>query len=789
MACSVLPYEGKEPYIFVSYSHSDASRVLPILEVLEKRGFRIWFDKGIELGTEWSESIAEHLSACTVCMAFISNSSVQSVNCRQEIGYAIKQKKGVLSVFLENTDLSMGLDMQLSAYQQIHTNQYSDKNRFYARLEGTPVLQPCRRKEEAGESVGARSAARKRKRAAWIAAAAVVILALVGAGLWVWLGESDEKAPAETPLPPYHVILTADEDCPVKDFNSAVNILRGRLDTFADGAAYEMAVEGDQIELRLPRELFGDLELSQALKCYFSRSIELFAFNLNDNAQRIALSREDLARVSLKSGAIEGMDAEALGIAQQSYPYIEIELTDECAGRIREEIESWGEDLSFAQDMQMSSWYYYYTYPTGDGKTFRILDTDFSGRYAEVLVYNLTHDSYAYSFYYTILLDDVQWEDAGASSAGQNQCAGDEFTEASATVAFLSSKGALSGGEMLDSLAVFKARLDVLGQPYAIGQREGDNDMIYIKTGIDHLGTEIMELLSTDSTSFQLRAAEMYEDFSSASFKTVELGDGRYGLRIRFKESDLEKIREFLAYAAENGGEVTLVMDNISICAGSIEAVSEDGTLTLDRLLFELDGHIREDNAWVLRLLECIANERNLPVHFIVDSCQFNAGADGAVPTEEDLGMQNQTLNVYQHDFANTVTEICPDAEIWFEGTGACVLLNLAVDPTLPEQGTSMAHAIYDQADFEGGSLESLAIYLMDEDNSVWERARIFFRKDYADYSYSRDLPDRMFTYVHGIFTNGRLEPFKAAFEEIVSSDPFYLSLTQSDTAWNFSWH
>ena len=136
----------------MSYSHSDSSRVFPILEALEKRGFRIWFDQGIELGAEWPESVAMHLSNCTVCLAFLSQNSVQSVNCRQEISYAIKQKKGILSVYLEKTDLSMGLDMQLSAYQQVFSTQYADKDRFYAQLESTPVLQPCRRQETPGPS-------------------------------------------------------------------------------------------------------------------------------------------------------------------------------------------------------------------------------------------------------------------------------------------------------------------------------------------------------------------------------------------------------------------------------------------------------------------------------------------------------------------------------------------------------------------------------------------------------------------------------------------------------------
>ena len=57
MRCSFTPYEGNEKYIFVSYSHSNSDKVAPILEKLNDEGFRIWYDEGIEWGTEWPESI------------------------------------------------------------------------------------------------------------------------------------------------------------------------------------------------------------------------------------------------------------------------------------------------------------------------------------------------------------------------------------------------------------------------------------------------------------------------------------------------------------------------------------------------------------------------------------------------------------------------------------------------------------------------------------------------------------------------------------------------------------
>ena len=51
-------YEGSEPYIFVSYAHKDAAMVMPLITGLQDRGFRVWFDAGIEAGTEWPEYIA-----------------------------------------------------------------------------------------------------------------------------------------------------------------------------------------------------------------------------------------------------------------------------------------------------------------------------------------------------------------------------------------------------------------------------------------------------------------------------------------------------------------------------------------------------------------------------------------------------------------------------------------------------------------------------------------------------------------------------------------------------------
>ena len=89
-------YEGNENYIFVSYAHADSETVVPIIEVMQSAGFRVWYDLGIEAGTEWPAYIEDHLNRCTRVIAFISPSAVESFNCRTEINYALMKKKEML---------------------------------------------------------------------------------------------------------------------------------------------------------------------------------------------------------------------------------------------------------------------------------------------------------------------------------------------------------------------------------------------------------------------------------------------------------------------------------------------------------------------------------------------------------------------------------------------------------------------------------------------------------------------------------------------------------------------
>ena len=145
-AVSVEPQKNRkeEPYIFVSYAHRDLAQLMPIITQMKKRGFKVWYDEGIEAGTEWPAFIEDRLQQCEVVLAFISKQSVASFNCRNEIQYALLLRKEVLVVYLENVDLPAGMGMQLSTCRAIYREGYRDTNAFVDAICAVQTLQRCR---------------------------------------------------------------------------------------------------------------------------------------------------------------------------------------------------------------------------------------------------------------------------------------------------------------------------------------------------------------------------------------------------------------------------------------------------------------------------------------------------------------------------------------------------------------------------------------------------------------------------------------------------------------------
>ena len=62
--------------VFVSYKAEDRRRVVPLVKALEADGLSVWWDAHISGGTDWRESIEEHLDGAKCVIVVWSKRSV-----------------------------------------------------------------------------------------------------------------------------------------------------------------------------------------------------------------------------------------------------------------------------------------------------------------------------------------------------------------------------------------------------------------------------------------------------------------------------------------------------------------------------------------------------------------------------------------------------------------------------------------------------------------------------------------------------------------------------------------
>ena len=103
----LMPYEGKEPFLFISYAHADSAAVMPYIAALMQAGYHVWYDYGIPSGTPvWAESLTKHIHSCTAMLVFLSDNYLRSDNCTNELEYMrnLRRPNALHLLMLHKTD-------------------------------------------------------------------------------------------------------------------------------------------------------------------------------------------------------------------------------------------------------------------------------------------------------------------------------------------------------------------------------------------------------------------------------------------------------------------------------------------------------------------------------------------------------------------------------------------------------------------------------------------------------------------------------------------------------------
>ena len=137
------PYEGSEPYVFVSYSHNNKQEVRDIIAQLQKDGFHVWYDEGVKPGARWSKNVAEHLQGCSFFIAMISADYLASSNCLDELEFARDTEVPRTLVYLTRTPLPPELKLRHNRNFAVQKFRMSERD-FFSKLYTAEGLSLCR---------------------------------------------------------------------------------------------------------------------------------------------------------------------------------------------------------------------------------------------------------------------------------------------------------------------------------------------------------------------------------------------------------------------------------------------------------------------------------------------------------------------------------------------------------------------------------------------------------------------------------------------------------------------
>jgi len=190
--------------IFLSYAREDVERAAVIARALAARGWSVWWDRSIPLGSDFNAVIQQQLDAARCILVLWSKAGLESKFVRDEANEGLNGR--LLPVLIEDVQQPLGF-RQLQAADLTDWNGESAHTEW-DRLVGSVasiVPPPSATADQASAPVGARQftvpprhqGSLRRRLIAGVTVLGLLIVALVG---WNWSTRETPRAPSGTRL-------------------------------------------------------------------------------------------------------------------------------------------------------------------------------------------------------------------------------------------------------------------------------------------------------------------------------------------------------------------------------------------------------------------------------------------------------------------------------------------------------------------------------------------------------------------------------------------------------------
>ena len=117
-------YLGEEDFVFMRCANADRAKSVKLAEKMTESGIQLFFDIQGSRDAEVPSKIAEAIDKCETAVFIMSKKACDSLEFRNNINYAIEQKKHIVCIRLDREEFSHGLDMQLANIPTVDYKEY-----------------------------------------------------------------------------------------------------------------------------------------------------------------------------------------------------------------------------------------------------------------------------------------------------------------------------------------------------------------------------------------------------------------------------------------------------------------------------------------------------------------------------------------------------------------------------------------------------------------------------------------------------------------------------------------
>lgn len=112
------PCTAARNHFFVSYRRQHFNRIVVTLDQIQKMGFDVWWDEGIQEGAAWKAELTQRIESCRAVLLFFDHTGTESSAWVQwELQTARRSGKQIVPIQLDNVDPGPELDEDIRQLQ------------------------------------------------------------------------------------------------------------------------------------------------------------------------------------------------------------------------------------------------------------------------------------------------------------------------------------------------------------------------------------------------------------------------------------------------------------------------------------------------------------------------------------------------------------------------------------------------------------------------------------------------------------------------------------------------